>query len=174
MASGLLAGKIALVTGSGRGIGAATAKLLAGQGSRVVVNDMDELACQETVAAINAEGGEAVGIALDLLADGAAEELIQFALESFFALFLLGLLFSWVRERFSLWACISLHAVWVMSLRIYKELTVRDVVHPMREWVGEYDNFLGEATAFWLIFCFVVIALRQQWLRGYSGRDQIK
>ena len=95
-------------------------------------------------------------------------------LDSFFALFLLGLLFSWVRERFSLWACISLHAVWVMSLRIYKELTVRDVVHPMREWVGEYDNFLGEATAFWLIFCFVVIALRQQWLRGYSGRDQIK
>ena len=83
MASGLLAGKIALVTGSGRGIGAATAKLLAGQGSRVVVNDMDELACQETVAAINAEGGEAVGIALDLLADGAAEELIQFALDSY-------------------------------------------------------------------------------------------
>ena len=84
-------------------------------------------------------------------------------LDSFIALFLLGLLFSWVRERFSLWACIGLHAVWVFALRVYTELTVRDVVHPLRSWVGEFDNFNGELTAFWLLFCFVVLALHQRW-----------
>lgn len=55
-----LAGKIALVSGSGRGIGRATAHKLVLDGARVVINDLDEDICNEVVAEIRAIGGEAV------------------------------------------------------------------------------------------------------------------
>ena len=58
-----LDGKIALVTGSGRGIGRALVLKLASHGARVVVNDLDESATAETVGAITAAGGTAVGCA---------------------------------------------------------------------------------------------------------------
>ena len=47
-----LEGKVALVSGSGRGIGRCIALKLAAEGARVVVNDMDEAPASETVAAI--------------------------------------------------------------------------------------------------------------------------
>ena len=55
-----LDGKVALVTGAGRGIGRAIALKLASEGPAVVVNDLDEPATEETVATINAAGGTAV------------------------------------------------------------------------------------------------------------------
>jgi NAD(P)-dependent dehydrogenase (short-subunit alcohol dehydrogenase family) len=58
-----LAGKTALVTGASRGIGAATAQLLARHGAEVVVSSRRHDACEEIVAAITAEGGKARAIA---------------------------------------------------------------------------------------------------------------
>ena len=58
-----LDGKVALVTGSGRGIGRALVLKLASHGARVVVNDLDESATAETVGAITAAGGTAIGCA---------------------------------------------------------------------------------------------------------------
>ena len=55
-----LEGKVALVSGSGRGIGRALAMKLSSEGARVVVNDMDEEPASETVEAIRSAGGEAV------------------------------------------------------------------------------------------------------------------
>lgn len=54
-----LQGKVAIVSGSGRGIGQAVAMKLAAEGARVVVNDRDEAPAVETAEAIRAAGGEA-------------------------------------------------------------------------------------------------------------------
>jgi NAD(P)-dependent dehydrogenase (short-subunit alcohol dehydrogenase family) len=54
-----LHGKTALVTGASRGIGAATAHLLAGYGAHVVVSSRKRESCEEVVAAIRAAGGKA-------------------------------------------------------------------------------------------------------------------
>lgn len=56
---GWLEGRIAIVTGSGRGIGRATAQLLAAEGARVLVTDLDAGPAAETSSAIQAAGGVA-------------------------------------------------------------------------------------------------------------------
>jgi 3-oxoacyl-[acyl-carrier protein] reductase len=57
-----IAGQVAVVTGAGRGIGAATAKLFAEEGARVVVWDRDEAPAREIAGAIEAAGGEALAL----------------------------------------------------------------------------------------------------------------
>ena len=57
---GKLHGKVAIVSGSGRGIGRAVALKLASEGARVVVNDLDEAPAVETCDAIVAAAGSAV------------------------------------------------------------------------------------------------------------------
>ena len=56
---GLLDGKVGLVTGAASGLGRATAELAAREGSKVTVADIDNAGAEETVARIQAEGGEA-------------------------------------------------------------------------------------------------------------------
>jgi 3-oxoacyl-[acyl-carrier protein] reductase len=56
--AGRLDGKVAVITGSGRGIGRATAILFAQQGARVVVNDVDPEPAEETAQEIKDAGGE--------------------------------------------------------------------------------------------------------------------
>lgn len=78
-----LDGKVAIVTGSGRGIGAEIARKLAGEGAAVVVNDLDESPAKETVAAIEAAGGRAVACTGSVTDIGFAEQFVQAAVESF-------------------------------------------------------------------------------------------
>jgi 3-oxoacyl-[acyl-carrier protein] reductase len=73
-------GKVAIVTGSARGIGRATAELLAGGGARVVVNDLDADAAQQAAAEIDGETAVHAG---DMTADGAPEALVQTAIDAF-------------------------------------------------------------------------------------------
>ncbi len=57
---GKLDGKVALVTGSGRGIGRAIVEKLASEGARIVVNDLDADPAPETVEALRKQGTDAV------------------------------------------------------------------------------------------------------------------
>ncbi len=61
-----LTGKVALITGSAKGIGLAIARRMAQAGARVVISSRNQDACDEVASAINADGGEAVAIACNI------------------------------------------------------------------------------------------------------------
>ena len=64
--TGILEGKVALVTGGASGIGQATAVVMAREGARVAVADRAEADAAATVALINAAGGQAIAIGGDV------------------------------------------------------------------------------------------------------------
>ena len=77
---GVLDGKAAIVTGSARGIGRATAELLAENGAKVLINDLDGDVADQTSGEIE---GETVAFAGDLTKEGVADELVNTAVEAF-------------------------------------------------------------------------------------------
>jgi 3-hydroxybutyrate dehydrogenase len=66
-----LEGKVALVTGAASGIGKAIAELYAQHGARVAIADINQQAADATADAINAAGGEALGVAMDVTSEEA-------------------------------------------------------------------------------------------------------
>ncbi len=64
--NGILDGKVAIVTGGGRGIGAATCHKLAGEGAAIAVFEQDQASGAATAEAVNAEGGAAKAYAIDI------------------------------------------------------------------------------------------------------------
>ncbi|ROZ75288.1 SDR family NAD(P)-dependent oxidoreductase [Ramlibacter sp. WS9] len=78
-----LEGKVALVSGSGRGIGREIALKLASEGARVVINDLDAEPAQQTVADIVAAGGQAVACVGSVTDAGFADRFVGAALESY-------------------------------------------------------------------------------------------
>jgi len=89
---GTLDGRVAIVTGAGRGIGASVARLLASEGAAVVVNDLggavdgsgsDAGPAQQEVDEISAAGGRAVASGGDVSDHAAAEDLIKTAISEF-------------------------------------------------------------------------------------------
>jgi NAD(P)-dependent dehydrogenase (short-subunit alcohol dehydrogenase family) len=89
---GIVAGKVAIVTGGGRGIGRGIAMLLAAEGASVVVCDIgaslegagnDAGPAQDVVTAIKAKGGKAVATTLSIVEPKNAEAIVKLALDAF-------------------------------------------------------------------------------------------
>ncbi|MDB4907461.1 MAG: short-chain dehydrogenase/reductase [Gemmatimonadetes bacterium] len=78
-----LKGKVALVTGAGRGIGQAIAVKLASEGARVVINDMDDAPANETAALVRAAGGEAALCVGSVTDAGFGDRFVKVALDEF-------------------------------------------------------------------------------------------
>jgi 3-oxoacyl-[acyl-carrier protein] reductase len=75
--------KVAIVTGSGRGIGAETARALAEEGARVVVTDIDAQAASDHCIALQRDGFSTIAVAADVTRAADVERLVQTALDGF-------------------------------------------------------------------------------------------
>jgi NAD(P)-dependent dehydrogenase (short-subunit alcohol dehydrogenase family) len=80
--SNLLEGKVAIVTGASRGIGAAGARVFAQAGARVVLAARDEAALNSVVHDIHSAGGQALAVPTDVDDPRAVERLVQLTLET--------------------------------------------------------------------------------------------
>jgi NAD(P)-dependent dehydrogenase (short-subunit alcohol dehydrogenase family) len=78
---GLVGGKVALVTGAGSGIGAASAQLFAAEGATVVVADIDGAAAAAVAAAIRDVGGEATAVQADVTDEASVTAMVAAVLE---------------------------------------------------------------------------------------------
>ncbi len=75
--------RVAIVTGSGQGIGLGIARVLAGAGAKVVINDLFPEKVEEATAELTAAGLDVVGVAADVSVADGAEALVNGALESY-------------------------------------------------------------------------------------------
>jgi NAD(P)-dependent dehydrogenase (short-subunit alcohol dehydrogenase family) len=78
-----ISGRVALVTGAGRGIGAEIGRTLAAEGVRVAVNDLFEERAEESAKGLRSVGAEAIGVAFDVTDYAAVEAGVRHVLEAF-------------------------------------------------------------------------------------------
>ena len=78
-----LAGKVAIITGAGSGIGRASALLFAKEGAKVVVADIDREAGERTVREIKEAGGEATFAQADVAKSAEIERMVKTCVEAF-------------------------------------------------------------------------------------------
>lgn len=80
---GRLDDRVAIVTGSGRGIGRATALRLAEEGAVVVINDIDAEPAQEAADEVKKNGGKAISVVVNTAEYDGAQQLVQAAVDEF-------------------------------------------------------------------------------------------
>ena len=77
-----LNGKVAVVTAAAQGIGAASARIMAARGATVILGDMNGAGVKDVAASINAAGGKASAVLLDVRDEGSVRNLIEGAHEA--------------------------------------------------------------------------------------------
>ena len=85
----MLQDRVAIVTGSGRGIGKAAALLFASEGAKVVVSDLDPEPAEEAAGEIRAAGGEAIVVAGDITDQAFADTIVKKAADTWGGLHIL-------------------------------------------------------------------------------------
>ena len=92
------------------------------------------------------------------LLSAAFSSLLNFQLiwDSWIALFLAGVFLSIVRIRANLLWCIGIHAGWVAHIKVFKSFTDRDNTASCKAFASDYDNYVGEFSALWLIAIFII------------------
>lgn len=73
----MLADKVAIITGSGRGIGKAIAQAMAQQGAKVVITDINEELCQSTAKELKEGGGEVIGVPCNVTVSDTIEKMVE-------------------------------------------------------------------------------------------------
>jgi len=81
--SGILTGKVALVTGAGLGLGRVTAIAFAREGAKVVVNDIDDKGGKDTVEMVKKAGGEAIFAKADVSKEKEVEAMVNKAIQTY-------------------------------------------------------------------------------------------
>lgn len=94
-----LEGRVAFLTGAGRGIGAATASTLAAQGAAVAVTDVDLAPAEETAAGIRAAGGRSIALQLDVTDRAAVDAAVARTVAEFGRLDILVALAGIIRDN---------------------------------------------------------------------------
>jgi NAD(P)-dependent dehydrogenase (short-subunit alcohol dehydrogenase family) len=141
--TGICEGRVAIVTGAGRGLGREHALELARQGARVVVNDLGTTLdgdgtstgpAQDVVDEIRALGGEAVANGADIADFGQAAQLVQQAVDAFGRLDVLVNNAGFVRDRMLVNAEID---EWEAVLRVHLTGHFATMRHAAAYWRGE-------------------------------------
>jgi NAD(P)-dependent dehydrogenase (short-subunit alcohol dehydrogenase family) len=137
---GRLDGRVAVVTGSGRGIGSSVARLLGAEGASVVVNDLgvamdgttpDQTPAQQVVKEITTAGGQAVTNTDDIAEHGAAEGLIRQAVDTFGHLDVLVNVAGILRDRM---VFNMSEEEWDAVIRVHLRGTFNTTKHAARYW----------------------------------------
>jgi len=144
--------KVAIITGAGRGIGAATAKKFSQEGAKVVVADLNQEDVNNTVMEIQAAGGEAVGMIVNVTDRELIEKMINDTVQNFGRLDILvnnagitadGQLLKLTEEQWDRVIDVNLKGVFIVSqaaARVMKEQG-SGVILNASSVVGLYGNF---------------------------------
>jgi NAD(P)-dependent dehydrogenase (short-subunit alcohol dehydrogenase family) len=139
----LLKGRVAIITGSGRGVGRAYALMLAKHGAKILVNDLgsssagagaDQTPAQEVVATIEAAGGEAAVNTSDVADWAGAQAMVQQAIDTFGRLDILINNAGILRDRMLV---NMTEEEWDDVIRVHLKGTFAPLHHAAKYWRGQ-------------------------------------
>ncbi|WP_250517243.1 3-oxoacyl-[acyl-carrier-protein] reductase [Caballeronia sp. INDeC2] len=168
-----LKGKVALVTGAGQGIGAATARKFAQEGAAVVVCDVNESSLKEVTEACRKAGGETAGYCIDMTDPRGVDELVASVIKRFGRIDVLvnnagitrdARLQKMTLDQFDAVIDVNLRAVFHASQAVVEGMVARGsgVILNASSVVGIYGNF-GQTN--YAASKFGVIGFTKTWSR---------
>lgn len=173
--------KVAIITGSGKGIGAATAKKFAREGAKVAVCDIDISGVEKTVAQIKEEGGEARGYKVDVTKKEEIKEMVSDLMEQYGRVDVLvnnagiikdNQLYKMTDEQFDLVVNINMKGTYLCTKAVVDIMREQEngVILNTASIVGLYGNF-GQTN--YAASKFGVIGMAKTWAKEL-GRKGIR